>query len=92
MVDDLGTTLLDLAHGAADRRENIGGIVIHDPVDEPVLPRYALVLGIGLQDPDEIARLLTELGKQQTVALILRGPVIRSRAAADGHRLTIDGP
>ena len=75
VVDDLGATLLDLVHGESDRPEDIGGIVIHDPVDDPILPRHALVLGVGLQDPDEIARLLSELGKQNTVALILRAPV-----------------
>jgi PucR C-terminal helix-turn-helix domain/GGDEF-like domain len=75
VVDDLGATLLDLVHGDADRPEDIGGIVIHDPVDDPVLPRHALVLGVGLQDPDEIAGLLKELGTHETVALILRAPV-----------------
>lgn len=75
VVDDLGATLLDLVHGDPDRPEDIGGIVIHDPVDDPVLPRHALVLGVGLQDPDDIARLLSELGRQHTVALILRAPV-----------------
>lgn len=75
VVDDLGATLLDLVHGDPDRAEDIGGIVIHDPVDEPVLPRHALVLGVGLHDPDEIALRLTDLGKHDTIALILRAPV-----------------
>jgi DNA-binding PucR family transcriptional regulator len=75
VVDDLGATLLDLVHGESDRLEDIGGIVIHDAVDDPVLPRHALVLGVGLHDPGEIALLLSQLGKQQTVALILRAPV-----------------
>jgi len=75
VLDDLGATLLDLAHGSAERGEEIGGIVIHDPVDDPVLPRHALVLGVGLQDPEQIAQLLGELGKQQTVALVVRSPV-----------------
>lgn len=75
VLDDLGATLLDLAHGNAERGEEIGGIVIHDPVDDPVLPRHALVLGVGLQDPEQIAQLLGELGKQQTVALVVRSPV-----------------
>jgi len=75
VLDDLGATLLDLAHGDAERGEEIGGIVIHDPVDDPILPRHALVLGVGLHDPEQIAQLLSELGKQQTVALIVRAPV-----------------
>ena len=32
--------------------DEIGGVVIHDPVDEPVLPPHALVLGVGVDDPD----------------------------------------
>ncbi len=75
VVDDLGATLLELVYGEPVSPEDIGGIVIHDPVDEPVLPPHALVLGVGLHDPDEIARLLIELGAQQTAALILRAPV-----------------
>jgi DNA-binding PucR family transcriptional regulator len=83
VVDDLGATLLDLVHGDPDRPEDIGGIVIHDAVDEPALPPHALVLGVGLQDPGEIARLLKELGAQQTVALILRAPVPVDGVVAD---------
>jgi DNA-binding PucR family transcriptional regulator len=75
VVDDLGATLLDLVHGEADSPEDIGGIVIHDPLDDPVLAPHALVLGVGLGDPDEIARVLADLGKQQGAALILRAPV-----------------
>jgi len=75
VIDDLGATLLDLVHGKSDSREDIGGIVIHDPVDAPVLPRHALVLGVGLQDPAEIALLLAELGTHEAVALVLRAPV-----------------
>ena len=29
----------------------IGGVVIHDPLDEPVLPAHALVLGVGRRRP-----------------------------------------
>ncbi len=94
VVDDLGATLLDLVHGDPDRPEDIGGIVIHDPVDEPVLPRHALVLGVGLHDPDEIARLLKELGTHQTVALVLRAPVPVDgvvAAAADSSGVAVLG-
>ncbi len=43
VLDDLGATLLDLVHGDAERADEIGGVVIHDPVDVPVLPPQALV-------------------------------------------------
>jgi DNA-binding PucR family transcriptional regulator len=82
VLDDLGATLLDLVHGDADRDadrpEEIGGIVIHDPVDEPVLPQRAIVLGVGLDGtrrPDQIAALLDSLAVHRCAALILRAPV-----------------
>ena len=34
VLDDLGDTLLELVHGDADQSAEIGGVVIHDPVDE----------------------------------------------------------
>jgi DNA-binding PucR family transcriptional regulator len=78
VVDDLGDTLLDLVHGDADRPEEIGGIVIHDPIDEPALPQRAIVLGVGLdaqRRTDEIVTVLDALGEQHCAALILRAPV-----------------
>lgn len=75
VLDDLGATLLDLVHGDPERVEDIGGVVIHDPVDAPVLPRAALVLGVGVDDPDRVVRLLDELGQQQAAGLVLRAPV-----------------
>ena len=82
VLDDLGATLLDLVHGDADRAGEIGGVAIHDPVDEPVLPRRALVLGVGVREPDEVIRLLHALGKQDAAALVLREPVSRSSDVA----------
>jgi DNA-binding PucR family transcriptional regulator len=90
IVDDLGATLLDLVHGDSERPEEIEGIVIHDPVDEPAVPRRALVLGVGLDPqrrPDEVAALLDTLGTQQCVGLIVRAPVpVNGPIAAAAHR------
>jgi hypothetical protein len=78
VLDDLGATLLELvcapAAGGAGPDE-IGGVAIHDPVDEPVLPRRALVLGVGVHAPADIAALLESLGKQDAAGLVLRSPV-----------------
>lgn len=74
VFDDLGATLLELLHGDSERPGDIGGVVIHDPLDEPVLPRNALVLGVGLREAAEIARLLRSLGAQQAVGLVVRLP------------------
>jgi hypothetical protein len=47
VLDDLGATLLELAHGKPDRPDAISGVVIHDPLDDPVLPPHALYSGSG---------------------------------------------
>ncbi|NYI93113.1 head-tail adaptor [Amycolatopsis endophytica] len=75
VLDDLGGTLLDLVHGDPRRAGDLGGVAIHDPFEEPVLPRHALVLGVGLREPDEIVRLLRALGRQDAAGLVVRAPV-----------------
>jgi len=83
VLDDLGATLLELIHGDADRPGDIGGIVIHDPLDEPVLPQNALVLGVGVHEPPQIAGLLRTLGRQQAAGLVVRLPAPTSKAVAE---------
>ncbi|NUS58554.1 MAG: PucR family transcriptional regulator [Streptomycetaceae bacterium] len=74
VLEDLGTTLLDLVCGDPKRADAIGGVVIHDPLDEPALPRQALVLGVSVHGPADTARLLTSLGDAGAAALIVRSP------------------
>lgn len=78
VLDDLGATLLEVAcappEWSADCDE-IGGVVIHDPVDEPVLPRRALVLGVGVHAPSDVALLLASLGPHEAAGLVVRSPV-----------------
>lgn len=75
VLDDLGATLLEFVRGDASAAGEVGGVAIHDPVDEPVLPRRALVLGVGMHEPAEIAALLPVLAKREAAALVLRSPV-----------------
>jgi PucR C-terminal helix-turn-helix domain/GGDEF-like domain len=74
VLDDLGWTLLELVCGDADAVDEIGGVAIHDAVDEPVLPRRALVLGVGIRSAQEAADLLAVLGKHEAAGLVLRSP------------------
>ncbi len=74
VLDDLGATLLELVCGDADAVDEIGGVAIHDAVDEPVLPRRALVLGVGVRSAQEAAELLAVLGKHEAAGLVLRSP------------------
>jgi DNA-binding PucR family transcriptional regulator len=73
VLDDLGTTLIDLVRGDPSRATDIGGVVIHDPDDDQALPPSALVLGVGVRDPAKILGLL-----DGAAALVVRGPVVVS--------------
>ena len=78
VLDDLGATLLELVCAPSSSRadpDEIGGVAIHDPVDEPVLPRRALVLGVGVHTPADIAALLTSLAAHAAAGLVVRSPV-----------------
>ena len=94
VVDDLGATLLELAHGDPDRPGEISAVVFHDPLDQPVLPPHALVLGVGVDAPGPVAALLRTLGHQNAAALVLRAPVPLTdevRAAADEAAVAVLG-
>ncbi len=86
VLDDLGATLLEIVHGDADRPGHVGGVVIHDPLEEPVLPQHALVLGVGLREPAEVVRLLRSLGGRGAAGLVLRAPVVVSGELAAAAR------
>lgn len=75
VLDDLGGTLLHLVLGDGDQAGGIGGVAIHDPLDEPALPQHALVLGVGLGEPDEVVRQLRILARHDAAGLVLRAPV-----------------
>ncbi|MDQ7804444.1 helix-turn-helix domain-containing protein [Amycolatopsis sp. A133] len=75
VLDDLGGTLLDLVLGDGERPGGIGGVAIHDPLDEPALPQHALVLGVGLADDGEVVQQLHSLARHDAAGLVLRAPV-----------------
>jgi hypothetical protein len=76
ILDDFGATLLDFVHGDVGvLNAPIGGVAIHDPLDEPSLPPRAVVLGVTVSGADEIAGLLHALGEARAAALVLRAPV-----------------
>ena len=84
VLEDLGATLLELVRepAAAPGGGEVGGVAIHDPFDEPVLPRRALVLGVGVHEPAAIAELLTALGGHDAGGLVIRSPVACDEAVA----------
>ncbi|MGX1701167.1 PucR family transcriptional regulator [Microbacterium sp. NPDC055357] len=94
IYDDLGITLLEIAHGGIDAARLVGGVVIHDPADEPVYPEHAIVLGIGIQDAAGLTALLDDLAPRSIAAVVVRSPVPVTdavRAAADRRGVTLLG-
>src|SRR5690349_6151046 len=92
LLDDLGTTFLALAHGDAALARDIGGVVIHDPLDPPSLPPRALVLGVGVDSAADVVTLLG--GLRGAAALVLRAPVPLTpevRVAADEAGVAVLG-
>jgi hypothetical protein len=59
----LGATLLDLVHGDPAGDRPLGGVAIHDPLDEPALPPHALVLTRGASWEHLAALLRSVLGQ-----------------------------
>jgi hypothetical protein len=74
VLDHLGTTLLDIAAGQPDPTVEIGGVVIHDPLDEPALPARALVLGVGVHSAEQVVALIEAIGARGGVGLVVRAP------------------
>ncbi|WP_370366710.1 PucR family transcriptional regulator [Catenulispora sp. GP43] len=74
VLDHLGTTLLDLAAGDPGCAPDVGGVVIHDPLDEPALPPGALVLGVGVRGAAETCELLKRIAADGGAGLIVRAP------------------
>ncbi|MDH2425587.1 helix-turn-helix domain-containing protein [Sphaerisporangium sp. TRM90804] len=76
VLDDLGSTLLELVAGDVGHPEGISALVIFDPLDEPVLAPRSLVLGVGVvPDAGALVPLLRSLGAHDTVGLVVRAPV-----------------
>ncbi|MER5436639.1 helix-turn-helix domain-containing protein [Streptomyces sp. NPDC002588] len=94
LLDDLGTTLLQLVHGRSAHGRNIGDVVIHDPVDASAPAPQALVLGIGVHRTADVVTLLDALGAQGAAGLVLRAPLPADdevRAAAERSGVAVLG-
>ncbi|MBB4682883.1 PucR family transcriptional regulator [Amycolatopsis jiangsuensis] len=75
VLDDLGGVLLEPVAGVRSSRRRLGGVVIHDPLDTGQPPAHAVVLGVGVREPDDLVRLLHGYGEQGAAALVVRLPV-----------------
>ncbi|MCZ9881904.1 helix-turn-helix domain-containing protein [Arthrobacter sp. B2a2-09] len=75
VLEDLGTTLLELVCGNAEGQKQIETVIIHDSLDDAIPSHGALVLGVGMRETEEIVQLLTTLATQDAAGLVLRAPV-----------------
>lgn len=75
VLDELSETLLTVLCGEPSDTIDLGGVTFHDPVDDIYLPRHALVLGIGLRDPAQVAELMEHLGGEGAIGLVVRAPL-----------------
>ncbi|WP_211229332.1 PucR family transcriptional regulator [Nakamurella lactea] len=73
LLAHLGGTLLSLAAGVADDRP-VEAVVIHDPLDEEIVPPHAVVLAVGVSGSDGIVGLLESLSGLQVSAVVVRAP------------------
>ncbi|WP_129668062.1 PucR family transcriptional regulator [Phytoactinopolyspora endophytica] len=86
VMDDLGSTLLEVVAGRVDPATEVGGVVFHDPLDPPDLTDKTLVLGVGLAGADEITTVIRDIGKAGAAGLVVRVPVETSRAVQEAVR------
>jgi DNA-binding PucR family transcriptional regulator len=89
VLDDLGSVLLEPLAGV--KKQQVGGVVIHDPQDTSAFPEQAVVLGVGVRDVPE---LLIEYGRRGAQALVVRLPQERTsevRRAAERSGVALLG-
>ncbi|MEV4899675.1 hypothetical protein AB0K48_61250, partial [Nonomuraea sp. NPDC055795] len=90
ILEDLGSSVLDVAVSSGDLDAEVTGVFIHDPADGQPIPPGGLLLGVGVAGPRRIGDLLEAAG--QSVALVVKHPVtvddeVRAAAARTGTTL-----
>lgn len=69
----LGDTLLTVVTGA-DAARPVEAVVIHDPLDELIVPPHSVVLAIGVSGSDGLAELVESLIGLEVSAIVVRAP------------------
>ncbi|NUS02380.1 MAG: PucR family transcriptional regulator, partial [Nonomuraea sp.] len=75
ILTDLGSTLVEVVAGEPDPSRPVGGVLIHDPLDQPAGIPDPVVLGVGVYGADQVADLVERAGELAAAAVIVRSPV-----------------
>ncbi|WP_067177969.1 PucR family transcriptional regulator [Microtetraspora niveoalba] len=74
ILEDLGSTVLDVAASAGDLLDaEVTGVHIYDPLDEPHLPAGSIVLAVGVDRAEQICALLDAAGP--AAGVVVKQPV-----------------
>ncbi|GAA2696595.1 helix-turn-helix domain-containing protein [Nonomuraea recticatena] len=73
ILDDLGSTVLDVAASPGGLDTEVTGVHIYDPLDELMLPSGGILLGVGVEGAEHICDLL-EAAKAGS-GLVVKQPV-----------------
>jgi hypothetical protein len=76
ILDDLGSTLVEVVAGEPDRDRAVSGVLIHDPQDEPTRLPGAVVLGVGVYGAEQVAALVERADRLGAAAVMVRSPVV----------------
>lgn len=83
ILEDLGSTVLDVAVCPDPPPSEVTTVAVHDPEEHLEPPAGALVLGVGVADPGD---LLLQLGRHAASALVVRGPLVVDESLREAVR------
>ncbi|GAA3106480.1 PucR family transcriptional regulator [Streptosporangium carneum] len=73
ILDDLGSTVLDVAASPGELDAEVTGVHIYDPLDELLLPEGGILLAVGVDRAEQICALLDAVGP--AAGVVVKQPV-----------------
>jgi hypothetical protein len=83
LLNELGSTIIEIAYGRVSREHEVSDVVLLDPFDPPQSLKGSIVLGAGVSGAAATIDLLEVLSDGGAVALVLRDPVGFDSEVAD---------
>ncbi|NUT44449.1 MAG: PucR family transcriptional regulator, partial [Thermoactinospora sp.] len=75
ILDDLGSTFLDIVAAPGDMDVEVTTVQIYDPLDELTAPPGTILLGVGVEGGDRVRELLEAVGRLGAAGLVVKSPV-----------------